>query len=329
MSAAIDRLAVSLEKPGLDLEQWRVQTEPERGQVRWYVSTGISLLLATRDGELAARPERPMIETCIARWIDKLAFRELDPSENALARYAVVARFYEAKFGQDEIVARIEAAGPPLQGVDHALRGDGDAQVERDLEFARISPTFWASELASLFAKEKKTLDPARAADFARRSEQARSEARAIGLDARGFEREGREVRLIAALATGDEPALRDELREIKLENDRRVRMNAASWVANAARFQTVPRFARVLALWREEVDYKPMWFWIAWSAALSGATDQALLVAQSAAREYPDDRAFVEEYRFMRRRFAVRPSVDTPRPEAGTQSSTRESHPR
>lgn len=330
MDAEIDELAASLQEPGLDLELWRLQTEPERAQIRWYVSSGISLLLATREGELATRPERDRIMACIARWIDQLAFRELDPSENVLARYAVVARFYEAREGEAGIVARIEAAAPPPAGViDHALRGDGEAQIERDLEFARISPTFWASELASLFAKEHKTLDPAKAAELARRSEQARSEATANGLDARGFEREAREVRLIAALATGDEPALRSELHEIKLENDRRVRMNAASWVANAARFQTVQQFARVLALWREEVDYKPMWFWIAWSAALSGATDQALMVAKSAAGEYPDDRAFVEEYKFMKRRFAAPPSADRPKPEAGTRSSTLESRPR
>jgi len=323
----IDRLAASLDKPGLDLDLWRLQTEPERGQIRWYVSTGISLLIATREGELATRPERSLIEANIARWIDKLAFRELDPSENALARYAVVARFYEARFGEAEIVARIIAAAPPPQGaIDHALRGDGEAQVERDLEFARISPTFWASELAGLFAEKHKTLDQARAAELAQRSEQARSEARAIGLDARGFEREAREVRLIAALATGDEPALRSELREVKLENDRRVRMNAASWIANSARFQTVPRFARVVEVWREEVDYKPMWFWIAWSAALSGATDQALLVAKSAAGEYPDDRAFVEEYQFMKRRFAVPPTAGRRTPAEETRSSTRES---
>jgi hypothetical protein len=136
-------------------------------------------------------------------------------------------------------------------------------------------------------------------------------------------------VRLVAALASGDEPALRRLLREIKLENDRRMRMNAASWIATASRFQTIPRFERVVAIWREEVDYKPMWFWIAWSAALSGATDQALLVARSAASEYPDDHAFVEEYRFMKRRFAAPPSAGRPRPAASTRSSTPESRRR
>ena len=323
----IARLAASLKDEKVDLELWRAQTETARGQIRWYVASGISLLLATRDGELASRPERAEIASGISDWIAELAFRELDPAESPLTRYAVIARFYEARFGPDEILARIETAQLPADGsIDHALRGAGEAQVERDLSFARISPTFWASELAALFAKERSTLDVERVARLARRSVQAREEARALDLDHRAFEREAREVRLIAALALGDEPALRSLLREIKLENDRRERMSAASWIATASRFQTMSRFARVVAIWREEVDYKPMWFWIAWSAALNGATDQALLVAKSAASEYPDDRAFVEEYRFMKRRFAAPPSAGRLKPGASTRSSMPES---
>lgn len=323
----ISRLDASLAEAKLDLEFWRAQTEPARGQLRWYVASGISLLLATRDSELESRPERAVIESGISDWIARIAFRELDPADPFLARYAVIARFYEARFGPDEILARVESAPLPQQGsIDHARRDSGDAQVERDLSFARISPTFWASEVASLFSDQHETLDVERVARLARRSIQAREEARALGLDHRSFEREARELRLIVALATDDEPALHRELRDVKLENDRRARMNAASWVATVSRFQTSSRFERVVSIWREEVDYKPMWFWIAWSAALTGATDQALLVAKSAASEYPDDRAFAEEYQFMKRRFAVPPSVDRPRPAASTQSSTRES---
>ncbi len=326
----IARLAASLEDETGDLEVWRAQTETARGQIRWYVASGISLLLATRDGDLATRPERAEVESGISDWIAQLAFRELDPSESPLTRYAVIARFDEARFGTEETLARIETAPLPASGaIDHALRGQGEAQVERDLSFARISPTFWASELASLFAKERPTLDLERVARFARRSQQAREEAQALGLDHRGFERESREVRLIAALALGDDRALRALLREIKLESDRRLRMNAASWVATAARFQTMAHFERVVAIWRDEVDYKPMWFWIAWSAALNGATDQALLVARSAASEYADDRAFVEEYRFMKQRFAAPPSAGRLRQGASTRSSTRESRRR
>lgn len=323
----IATLSESLRATKLDLETWRLQTEPVRDRLRWYVSSSLALLFATRDGELADSASRAALTGAIRAWLQQLAFRELDPAESPLSRYAVIGRLLEATSDPAQVLAAIEAAPPPADPkVDHGARGDGPEQLARDLAFVRISPAFWASELASLFAKENRALDRARVAELARRATRARDEARALGLDHRSFEHELRELRLVTALVAGDERKLRVELRDIKLENDRRVRMNAASWIAGVARFQTVPHFARVVAIWREEVDYKPMWFWIAWSAALNGATDQALLVARTAAREFRDDRAFVEEYQFMQRRFSAPPAAGTPPPEADTRASRPES---
>jgi hypothetical protein len=318
-------LGESLKVEKLDPEQWRAQTEPSRDQLRWYVSSGIALLFATREGELAAAPERASISRLAWRWIRELAFRELDSTESPLARYAVIGRLWEATGDPAQTLAEIEAAPLPSDTLLDAPRSDGPEQRVRDLSFVRISPTFWAAELSALFAREQKTLDPQRVLDLARRAERARDEAKSLGLDHRGFEHELRELRLVTALVDGDERALRAELADIKRENDRRVRMNAASWIAAVARFQSLERFARIVTLWREEVDYKPMWFWIAWSAALNGATDQALFVARAATREFPGDRAFAEEYQFMQRRFAAPPAAGTPRPAAVSRPLSRE----
>ena len=326
MNEELATLEDSLRAPKLDMETWRTATEPMRDRLRWYVSSSAGLLYATRSGELASSPQRAVLLQTVQRWIDHLAFRELDPSESPLSRYAVIGRLLEATTDRDSALARIEAAPlPPDPNVDHAKREPGPAQLERDLPFVRISTTFWSAELSSLFAKENKTLDPARVAELLHRAERAREDARKLGVDHPSFEHELREMRLVAALVADDEPQLRAELHDIKVENDRRVRMNAASWIAGVARFQSVERFSRVVAIWREEVDYKPMWFWIAWSAALDGAPDQALLVARIAAREFRDDRAFVEEYRFMQRRYAPRAGGTRP-PAAGPRPSSPES---
>ena len=313
-SDAIDTLVQTLKKKNIDMESWRLQTEPVRDRLRWYVSSSIALLFATREGELADSAARAVLTGTSLRWVKELGFRELDPAESPLSRYAVLGRLLEATSDPNQVLARIEAAPLPADPkIDHAQRSDGPEQLARDFSFIRISPAFWSSELAALFAKEKKALDPARVVDLARRAAQARDEADSLGLDHRSFEQELREIRLVTALVSGDEPKLRAELRDIKQENDRRIRMNAASWIATVARFQTVPRFARIVEIWREEVDYKPMWFWIAWNAALAGATDHALLVARTAAREFRDDRAFVEEYQFMQRRFTGPQAGGTP----------------
>ena len=233
MNEQIATLTESLNAPKLDMETWRVQTEPMRDRLRWYVSSSMALLFATRDGELQDAAARAALTGTSRAWIRQIAFRELEPGESPLSRYAVVGRLLEATSDPNEVLARIESAPLPADpNVDHAARGDGPKQLARDLSFIRISPSFWSSELAALFAKDKKELDHARVAALGQRASRARDEARSLGLDHRSFEHELRELRLVTALVAGDEPKLRAELHDIKLENDRRVRMNAASWIA-------------------------------------------------------------------------------------------------
>ena len=116
--------------------------------------------------------------------------------------------------------------------------------------------------------------------------------------------RASRGVRTTALLAAifAEEPArLRTLLRRVKVTNDRQQLWETASWLAAVARFLSLERYAEVLEVWHEELNYKPMYFWIAWNAALEGAAEHALLVAELAATEFIEDAAFVEEYEFMR----------------------------
>ena len=106
---------------------------------------------------------------------------------------------------------------------------------------------------------------------------------------------------LVAAIFARDVPGLRRLFRDVRLGNDRQRRWETASWIAAVARFTSLEQFAELLQIWREELNYKPMYFWIAWNAALSGAGEHALLTAELAANEFREDAAFAEEYEFMR----------------------------
>jgi hypothetical protein len=96
-------------------------------------------------------------------------------------------------------------------------------------------------------------------------------------------------------------------MRQVRARNDRRERLELASWIAAAARSMPLDWYRQVLEMYRAELNYKPMYFWIAWSAAVSGAEPQALLTARMAAREFPGDADFAAEYAYMRRRFGAR----------------------
>ena len=113
---------------------------------------------------------------------------------------------------------------------------------------------------------------------------------------------------MLRALVARRPDELRALLRDVRADNDRRERLELASWIAAAARSLPLDWYERVLEMFRDELNYKPMYFWIAWNAALSGAEPQALLTAQLAAREFPDDADFAAEYAHMRRRFGALP---------------------
>ncbi len=87
----------------------------------------------------------------------------------------------------------------------------------------------------------------------------------------------------------------------MKDKNDKRLRDDTAQWLGDCVRALGVEWYAKVLACWKDELDYKPKYFWIAWRAALNGAPKHALMVAKLAAERFADDKDFAEEYAFMR----------------------------
>ena len=112
----------------LDMETWRVQTDPMRDRLRWYVASSVAR--AVRDPRRRARGlagPRGADGEASWRWLDALAFRELDPADSALSRYAVIGRLLEASSDDpNQVLAQIEAAPlpPASPALDPAMRGD-------------------------------------------------------------------------------------------------------------------------------------------------------------------------------------------------------------
>jgi hypothetical protein len=218
-----------------------------------------------------------------------------------------VGRFYQA-LGTPDLDARLAAAPPPASpDVDHAQRVTGPAQLERDLPWIAASPTYWAAELAQEFAEERPRADAARVVELADRVDEARRRLRALDLDHAEFDDATRAARVLRALVARQPDALRAALRDARSSNDRRERLELATWIAAAARSLPLDWYSRVLEIFRSELNYKPVYFWIAWNAALSGAQKQALLTARLATREFPADAGFAAEYAYMQSRFSTR----------------------
>ncbi len=291
------------------------ESDAVRYQMRWYVATAVRALNVTRSGELRAHPARVLLAASTARWIDQVAFGDLDPSESVLTRYAVVGRWHR---GVDpDWDERVEAAGPITDGApDHRDRTPGDALRERDLRWTAASPAYWSGQLAELFSEHDGSVDLSPVPGLVERVLATRARAQALGLDHPGFDENERDALLMRALVQRDAELLRRLLRGIRSAGDRRERVEIASWLAAAARALPLDWYREVMGIFRAELNYKPLYFWIAWNAALSGAPQHALLVADLAAREFADDPAFAQERDFMRDRFGAAParSVDRTR---------------
>jgi tetratricopeptide (TPR) repeat protein len=281
--------------------------DPVRYRLRWFVSSATNAAYRTRAGPLAGHPARAALLESARAWIDGVGFHDLDPTESALSRYALVGRFYEARGEPADFEARLRAAGsPPDAGIEHVRRSAGPEQVERDLPWIASSPSWWAAKLTEEFAEERPRADREHVVDLADRVLEARRRVGALGLGHAEFDDAERAARVLRALVARRPAELRALLREVRARNDRRERIELGSWIAASARSLPLDWYAEVLELFRAELNYKPLYFWIAWNAALSGAEPQALLTARLAAREFPGDADFAAEYAYMNRRFGA-----------------------
>jgi tetratricopeptide (TPR) repeat protein len=279
--------------------------DPVRYQLRWFASSAVNALHRTRTGALAAHPARGALLASARLWIDGVGFHDFDPTESVLARFALVGRLYAVQGRPADLQARLARAGPPPDGdADFGRRDDSEEQIERDLPWIASSPTYWASELAEQFAEKTPRADPARVAELAERVLEARRRARELGLDHAEFDASERAARVLRALVGRRPDELRAVMREVRAANDRRERLELASWIAASARSLPLDWYGRVLEIFREELNYKPTYFWIAWTAALSGAEPHGLLTARFATRQFPRDADFAAEYAYMRTRF-------------------------
>jgi tetratricopeptide (TPR) repeat protein len=309
VDSLIGEIAGALAADGGLVKLWNEgAVDPVRYQLRWFVSTAVNALYRTRSGALASHPARAALMASAQLWIDGVGFHDIDSTESVLSRYAVVGRFYEALGNPPDLEKRLRAAPPPADaGVDHTRRGSGPEQIERDVPWIAATPTYWAADLAEEFAEDHPRADAALAIDRADRVLEARRRLVKLGLDSAEFDASERAARVLRALIARRPDELRAVVRDVRDGNDRRERLELASWIAAAARSLPLDWYGQVMEIYRRELNYKPMYFWIAWSAAVLGAEPQALLTARMAVREFPDDEDFAAEYAYMRRRFGGR----------------------
>ncbi len=299
----IDQLAGWLASSEFSQEKWENSNELRslRGMIGEYAGIVIELVSRLGHDQLPGDADLQALTGSVQKWLDAIAFHDVEDDSSVLGRYAAAGHWYAAVQGEEALDAALDQATPATNAkLKHTVRLAGAKQLTHDLPWIRASVPFWYDRMARLFRRNNEHLDPKQVAHLAIRLAEARAATAALGLTTPQSEILADLGAEIAALVAKDEKGLRAVLKRVAEKNDKTLRDDAAQWLGDTARFLDLEWYAKVLDAWRDEVDYKPKYFWIAWRAALNKAPAQALMAAKLAAERFKDDTAFTEEYGFM-----------------------------
>jgi hypothetical protein len=267
-----------------------------------FAGTAVAVIAGSGPDQLKRDADLKTLAGAVENWLARVAMHDVNDEDDPLSRYALAGRYYTAMLGEETFDRLLDRAEIPTDAkYQHAKRLSGLAQLQLDLPWIAASVPYWTGRLMELFARDRVDLDRALVARLGKRCASAYEACRKLGLESTLFEHEVHLTGLITALIGRDANVVRERLRWVKKKDDKRLRDNTAMWIGDTARFLDQEWFNEVLAMWRDELDYKPKYFWIAWRAALGGAPEHALMTAKLAADRFKDDPSFSEEYEFMR----------------------------
>ena len=287
-----------------------------RRQFLMYTFIAMEILEGVSPDELTTNADLQQVAGSVQDWLTNIAFHDVDEPEDSLARYSIAGRFYGAMLGKESLMKLIDGVELPKVGErDHTQRIGGLAQLKLDLPWIKLSVPFWSAQTMELFAKERTTLDKKQVAKLTKQVKDSYDASKALGLEHQMFERDLHLVQVLSALVSQDAKMLHERLKWVKEKDDKRLRDDTAQWLGDASRFTTLDWYQQVIQIWKEELNYKPKYFWIAWRAALNDAPQHALTVAEFAKNEFKDDPSFSEEYDYMKALFG-QPAQLLPAPE-------------
>jgi hypothetical protein len=322
LPAQVEELADWVRGPNFSQEKWdRVQQlDHLRSLMQSYAGTAVAVMEAGgRDAIQQGGPVQ-VSARAVQRWLDDIAFRDLDEPSDVMFRYASAGRYYAAVIGTEQFERLLQDVAQPTGAPpEPGKRVGGLAQLPADLPWIGISVPYWTQRLFDCFDRTRKTpaTDAERAAFAANvatlgaRVAAAHAACNRLGLINPAFDHQAHLAALVTAMIGKDAKTIAERLDHVREKNDKRLRDDTAQWLGDAARHTDLAWYGQIIGLWEKQVNYKAKWFWIAWRAALTGGADgraHALLVADRAAANNQDDPAFADEAKFMHTLFDPKP---------------------
>ncbi len=288
-------------------DQWQFsgQIESMRRAARMWTRAALRLLEQSDVDALPHNRRYIKLMRALQSYIDGLVGYDIDDDTDILLRYELIGRYHTLVHGLDAYIEAVAAVDFPTNiRIKHNERVAGFYQARVDARWVKASVSFWWGLITDQLDQRKDTVDTVRIQKLTDNLLAADAFCTEKNMHNHRSLLAAHTGRLVHALVTEDEAALRSILQTVKHDNDKRQRDDTAQWIGDTARVLSDEWFDRVMVIWTEELDYKPKYYWIAWRAALNHATDKALRVAAIAAERFKDDPAFTEEYNFMKKLF-------------------------
>jgi hypothetical protein len=316
LAEKIEQLAGYVQSPKYNQQTWENSSQflELRNLTAQYAGICIGLVAEAGPDRLAHEETLRSAAHAAEIWLTHLAFHDVEEPGEAPMRYASAGRYYATILGRERFDQILATAALPtdkdVTGMDHTNRIGGLAQLALDLPWIRLSVPYWLGRLQELFARDHQTIDRVEVARLASALDEAYAVGTKLGIEDPQIEFDAHLGKLIAALMANDLATVKRRLQYVAEKNDKRLRDDTAQWIGDIARFIPIEQFGSVIDAWGDIVgggkqdNAKQKYFWIAWRAALGGATQHALLAASMAATRYRTDAAFDEEQKFMQTLF-------------------------
>ncbi len=253
-----------------------------------------------RQGPVASR----LLDSTL-KYLNHIAFHGANSDYGLFYKYAQVGAWHSLRMGDEDFLKLVDGATCVSDSdYNHEDRSDSENQLKKDLPWIRTSVPFWTGRLSRFFLPDCDKLDPAAISHLVQSLHEANVAASNLGCSCEEFIESDIAARVLDALSSQDYTSLHKVFRDIAQSDSKSLLDTTGIALGRVAHLLGPAEFLKSLQIWQDEIDDKPVYFQIAWSAAAK-APAQALVVADLAAERFKDDPAFVAELVFMHSQLA------------------------
>jgi tetratricopeptide (TPR) repeat protein len=156
MSEFIEQVSTWLASSEYKQDVWENSNELRsmRGMIAEYCGIVIELVSRVGADQLPGDADMNLMSGNVQKWLDGIAFHDVEDNSSVLGRYAAAGHWYAAVMGEETFDHLLDGVAPAKNAtVKHEKRANGVVQMTKDLPWIRASVPYWYDRMAKLFRR--------------------------------------------------------------------------------------------------------------------------------------------------------------------------------